>query len=239
MNSLDLSRADAELGVLLLVATATFLAYHYLGPARGRRDAAFVLRRRVLGGALLGAVPLAVAVLALGLTPRQVGVAVPAPGASLGVAFGLWVLLLPLLALSTRASPRGEGSGDQRTAPPYPEILAPRWSWRLRLESAGAWALYLAGYELFFRGVLLFVLAERIGAWPAIFVTTALYAFAHLPKDAGECAGSIGFGVALGAMTLWSGSVLPAGLLHVLIAVSAETLAIRTQPRPAPCRSRP
>ena len=74
--------------------------------------------------------------------------------------------------------------------------------------------------------VLLFTLAGAWGAWPALAVTAALYALAHLHKPMmGETLGSLPMGFLFGAMCLATGSFVPAFLLHLAIAGTTETSA--------------
>jgi len=93
----------------------------------------------------------------------------------------------------------------------------------------GGWALYLWAYEFAFRGMLLGMLLPA-GAATAIAVQTGLYAFAHLPKNAKEAAAALPFGVAASLMTLRWGSVLPAFLVHLALALGNDlSCALKTR----------
>lgn len=59
---------------------------------------------------------------------------------------------------------------------------------------------------------------------------TAIYVLQHLPRGPGECLGSLPMGVVFALMTLDTGSVLSAWLLHVLIAGGTEALVVRHRP---------
>ena len=98
------------------------------------------------------------------------------------------------------------------------------------LKSWIAWAVYLWGYELLFRGFLLFELVAHWGVWPGLTVSTVLYVMAHLDKLADETAGSLFAGFLFGAMALLSGGIWAPWLLHTLIATVTESLAARANP---------
>jgi membrane protease YdiL (CAAX protease family)/NAD-dependent dihydropyrimidine dehydrogenase PreA subunit len=79
--------------------------------------------------------------------------------------------------------------------------------------------------ELAFRGVILVALGERWGMWPAIGVSTLLFAAYHL--SAWLFAPMLVFGVALGWLTWTRRSLWPSIVLHVLyngLAVAAAFL---------------
>ena len=59
------------------------------------------------------------------------------------------------------------------------------------------WFIYLFGYELLFRGILLFPLVAAIGVWPAIGVNIALYSATHIPKGVEETIDVVGADVGL------------------------------------------
>jgi membrane protease YdiL (CAAX protease family) len=84
----------------------------------------------------------------------------------------------------------------------------------------------LTGYleEALFRGVVLGVLRPA-GTWPAVLLSSALFAAAHLPNvlfgqapavTAAQAVGTFCFGVGYAALRLRTGSVLPLMLLHFL-----------------------
>lgn len=198
---------------LPMVTAAAFVAYHYGAP----RLSASVHARRLIGLALLGALPLAIAVAALGLAPGDVGLALPPPdraAAAIGVPY---LLALPFLFLAAR-NPRHRAA--------YPLLRQPIWSARVVLANAAGWAAYLTGYEFLFRGFLLFPLAAAFGVWPALAVSTALYTLAHLTKGAGETIACLAMGLVFGAGALATGSILPPLLLHLAIAVSSDLLSV-------------
>lgn len=111
----------------------------------------------------------------------------------------------------------------------YPEAPLSAFEWPTWTENALAWAVYLFGYELLFRGLCLHVLAERLGLVPGVAVTTAIYVVAHLPKSLMESLGSFPMGVLFAWLALRGESVLYPWLLHVSMALFADTIALRAR----------
>ena len=92
------------------------------------------------------------------------------------------------------------------------------------------WFIYLFGYELLFRGILLFPLVAAIGVWPAIGVNIALYSATHIPKGVEETIGAVPLGLVLCILTLLSGNIWIAFLVHVLMAWTNTFTALHFNP---------
>ena len=69
--------------------------------------------------------------------------------------------------------------------------------------------------EAIFRGVVLNGLASRFGAWPAIAVTSVVFAAVHL--DLWRSVPLAFLGAVLGALAWWTRSIWPAVLAHALV----------------------
>jgi membrane protease YdiL (CAAX protease family) len=229
---LSLPTAHAEVLALLLTVTVTYVAYHHgahaerleprlRGPSDPEaRQARAVLLQRLAGAVLLGLIPLVVA-LAFGRDLAGVGLA---PHDALRTLLATAVMLVLALPAVVKTAKKPESWQH------YPQITAKTWTRRLEVSSALAWAIYLVGYELCFRGILLFALVGTFGVWPAIGVSTIAYTFAHLPKNPAECVGCIPMGVVFAVAALWSGSIWAPFFAHIVIAVTSEQVAIRANP---------
>ena len=108
----------------------------------------------------------------------------------------------------------------------YPQIRAGEWDIGLISLSALSWIVYLAGYEMFFRGFLLFACYSSFGFWPAIFINIVLYMLAHIPKGSLETFGSIPLGFFFCYITLQIGSIWFALFTHITIALANEWFSI-------------
>jgi membrane protease YdiL (CAAX protease family) len=112
----------------------------------------------------------------------------------------------------------------------YPQIRAKNWDRKTFYINLLCLAIYLFGYELLFRGVLLFPLAETLGIWPAIAINIALYAATHIPKGLDETIGAAPLGLVLCILTLQSGNIWIAFLVHVALAWTNSLTALRYHP---------
>lgn len=219
--------------VLLVAATVLYAVKHYVLAASRQQarleaagmptvdaQAAAVIMRRLASGALLG-VGMVVAEYAAGLEVGQ-AVRTPPGWSTAACVAGAMAVLGPILWAA------GRGASVQAS---QPEVRAPIQTPDMVLRGWAAWAVYLFGYEYLFRGALLFGLAATLGAWPALAITTALYALVHLPKPMlGETLGSVVMGFVFGAMALGTGAMWAPWLIHLGIVLVTETSAGRANP---------
>lgn len=87
--------------------------------------------------------------------------------------------------------------------------------------------LYLVAYEFFFRGYFLFTTVALWNVETAIVLNIAAYSLVHSVNGRNEFIGSIPFGFVLCLFTVSSGSIWPAVLLHLLLALPFEVCIIR------------
>ncbi len=112
----------------------------------------------------------------------------------------------------------------------YPQIRVKEWDARLILTYCLAWSAYLFGYELLFRGFLLFPLVDSIGIWPAIAVNIALYSVSHIPKGMDETIGALPFGIVLCLITLQTETIWASFVIHVALVLSNSLVALMFHP---------
>jgi membrane protease YdiL (CAAX protease family) len=96
--------------------------------------------------------------------------------------------------------------------------------------NAFGWFIYLFGYELLFRGILLFPLVDSLGVWPAIAINIALYSATHIPKGLDETMGALPLGLVLCILTLYSGTIWIAFFVHVAMAWTNSFTALKYHP---------
>jgi membrane protease YdiL (CAAX protease family) len=220
---------DSPTIVVLLAAAALFVVFHFAASAerwrawleRGSRPAAGPERpvhlQRLSGAVLFGLLPLAIAAVLLPEPVTHYGLQGD-PLRSVSCAAGILAVTLPVILVASRKP----GFRDH-----YPEIRRGHWDGSARARSALTWCIYLLAYEFFFRGFLLFSLADAFGPWPAIAITTLAYVLAHLPTNRDEAVATIPMGVVFGAAALWCGGMWPAFLAHAVIANASDVLASR------------
>ena len=90
--------------------------------------------------------------------------------------------------------------------------------------------MYLFGYEILFRGFLLFPLAEHLGVWTAIAINISLYSATHIPKGLEETIGALPLGLVLCILTLASGTIWIAFVVHVAMAWTNSFTALKFHP---------
>lgn len=112
----------------------------------------------------------------------------------------------------------------------YPQIRVHEWDTWLMIRYSTAWMIYMCGYEIMFRGLLLFPLADRLGVWPAIAINTLFYVGSHIPKGSTETFAALFFGPLLCVITLQTGTVWAAVCIHSILAVSNSMMALKFHP---------
>lgn len=134
---------------------------------------------------------------------------------------GLCALVIPLAAFSAK---------KPKNLVNYPQIRAKNWDTSIYTKNLLGWALYLFGYEFLFRGILLIPLVEPLGVWPAIAINIALYSATHIPKGLDETIGAIPLGLVLCLLTLASGTIWIAFIVHVAMAWTNSLTALKHHP---------
>jgi len=217
---------------VLALFTVGFTACYFLSEAPG---AAQPLRRRFgeRRGAILhalyskawmvlcfGLLPLAVALLVFRLRLSEYGLRgfAPYPAA-----------LLTAACCAAAGAVAYFNPAHREPGGRYPSFQIDGWTPGVWLLEAASWALYILAYEFMFRGLLLYALLPW-GPWPAIAVNTALYVCTHLYKGQAESIGAVFFGVLLCLLTLWTGSLWPAYLVHLSLAVFNSLGAVVRKP---------
>jgi membrane protease YdiL (CAAX protease family) len=136
------------------------------------------------------------------------------------------ILLLAFLVVPiTRAQ-----AGKPQNLLHYPQIRAGIWTNTTLLINAGSWALYLAGYEFLFRGILLFPLADHLGIWTATAINASLYSAVHIPKGFRQAAGAIPLGVVFCLLTYVTGTLWIAFFVHLTMALTNSFVALKSHP---------
>ena len=181
----------------------------------------WVVFQKLTGFVFLGVIPLGVVLAVLPHSLVDYGL-----GFSHTVLSLLWVLGLAavVIPLNINAARRPANLAY------YPMIRAARWSPRLVLTNALATTAYLFAYELMFRGILLSVCVSVLGVWPAIAINVALYSTTHLPKGAAETIGAIPFGLLVCYITLTTGTIWVAVVIHLILSLSNDYLSVYYHP---------
>jgi membrane protease YdiL (CAAX protease family) len=189
------------------------------GPQRGAVN--FTLFCRYLGGFTIGIIPAAVMLAVLGQPLSDFGVHFQDGMFSL-----YWVLALTTIFIFINYF----NTQKEKHLAFYPNVRAEEWSLGLVANAALSWAVYLFGYELMFRGFLLFASIPLLGAWPAIVLNVVFYVLVHVPKNLEESIGSAPLGLLLCLITLTTGTIWVAVFSHIALAWSNLLFSIKHHP---------
>lgn len=166
------------------------------------------------------------------------GMAALFPHASDWVSRLVVVLALGVAVTAVLAATRGWGIAGFRGRVQNPRLLVLPAAVALaplvggvRLPGAGALTVFVLGYavtgffeEALFRGLMLGALRPS-GVWPAVWISSGLFAAAHLPNmlfgqapaiTVAQAVGTFCFGVGYAALRLRTGSIWPLMALHFL-----------------------
>jgi membrane protease YdiL (CAAX protease family) len=116
------------------------------------------------------------------------------------------------------------GSPEMRVVYPLDGSLSPDVS-RFALYSLVQLAYYF-GWEVLFRGVLLFGTKDRWGFWGANVLQTALSVVAHFGRPLEETFSAFPAGLLFGAVAVRVGSVWPLVLLHWVVGMSMNAFIV-------------
>ncbi len=186
--------------------------------------ARLIIYTKILGGFTMGVLPAAVYFITFPETTfAQLGLSLPDKTlfATIVWTVGLGVVMALLI---------GNNAKKPENLKYYPQIRAREWDRKMVIGNLVGWAVYLLGYEFLFRGVLLFPLVERIGLWPAIGVNIGLYSATHIPKGLNEAIGAIPLSIVLCILSVLTGSIWVAVIVHITMAWTSTTIALKYHP---------
>jgi membrane protease YdiL (CAAX protease family) len=112
----------------------------------------------------------------------------------------------------------------------YPQMRIDKWTGKLLVANSITWIIYLIGYESLFRGLLLFTFKEWLGASIAVSVNVCIYALVHIPKGVKEAIGAIPLGILLCWITLKTGNIWSAVMIHIVLALSNDYFSLYFNP---------
>lgn len=135
-----------------------------------------------------------------------------------------WLLILPILYLSYRTARTPTNLRN------YPQIRAKAWTGPMLFISGISWLLFLVGYEFLFRGFVFFASLSIMEPVPAIALNTTVYVFAHFYKGPEETFGTIPAGILFCYLTLLTGNIWSAVVLHSVMALSNEWFSLKANP---------
>jgi len=222
-----------NVAISVAVVTTTFLIYHFASGSVtlkhkievlfGESDSSFslVIFNRILGLIVFGGLPLFVIIFLADFHLQNFGFR-----RTPGISSWMWVAILSVVIIIMNYF----NAPKKTNLAMYPQIRIPLWNTSTLIFSAITWMLYLAAYEFMFRGFLLYALYDELGMIAAIAINTSIYSLVHIPKGKTETLGAIPLGILLCYLTLITGNILVAFLVHVVMALSNEWFSLRVHP---------
>ncbi|MCG8329589.1 MAG: CPBP family intramembrane metalloprotease [Chitinophagales bacterium] len=221
---------NLEAILVFLLLTIGFCVY-YFGSVSQKLEARYVRKYgndtrfihfgRYLGGLSIGIVPAIIMLVVTGKEISEYGVTTGNGLLSLYWILGIASIVVPMNYFNSR---------KEKHLAFYPNVREREWTPRLVVINAFSWAFYLFGYELMFRGLLLFGTLSLLGPWPAIILNVALYVLVHVPKNLEETVGAAPLGFLLCLITLTTGTIWVAFFVHVTLALSNFFFSLRHHP---------
>jgi len=180
-----------------------------------------VLLQRTWGLLFLGILPAGLILLQFGESLSDFG---------LGFSFEMpppwWsYLLIPVILVAGYFSASTPGNLSL-----YPQMRIKKWTPGILALSGLSWIVFLIAYEFLFRGFLLYATLTLLEPWSAIAINCTLYAFAHFYKGPGETFGAIPLGILFCYLTLLTGNIWSAVVVHSIMALSNEWYSIWINP---------
>jgi len=189
------------------------------GATRGSTRA--IWSHRYVGAMTIGVIPAIIMILILEKSPSEYGVDFQNHATSLYWIFGLALIIIPMNFFNSKKA---------KNLAFYPNVREKEWTKSMVVTNAFTWCAYLFGYELMFRGLLLFATVPLLGEWPAIILNAALYALVHVPKNLEETIGAVPLGIVLCLVTLTTGTIWVAFFVHITLALSNFFFSLRHHP---------
>ena len=235
MHQVSFAMSDQDLQVVIVLALVIvgFIVFWFTSESRGNKTRFFqkydedrakvrwVFFQKYTGVLFLGILPLIITLLFLPYALADYGLGFQNTLPSLGWICALAAVIIPL---NINAAKRPQNLAM------YPMIRVNTWDMRLVWLNALATISYLFAYELLFRGILLMVCVQVLGVWPAIAINVALYSAVHLPKGPPETIGAIPFGILICYITLTTGTIWVAVVVHVILSLSNDYLSVYYHP---------
>lgn len=178
-----------------------------------------ILLSRLYGAFLFGCVPLGYYVLADDSVVWSLGLS--APDGRMIWHIVPWVLILLVVFVSWIQAGTASNLHD------FPQIREKNWSSSLHVWNILTWMIYLTGYELLFRGMLVISVAHELGAWPAIMISVGFYSLSHATKNFREGLATIPIGLILALLAWQTQSIWYPVIIHWAMSVSHTLFSYR------------
>lgn len=190
------------------------------GDDTGKNTIRNFIIQKSLGVLIYGILPAAAYILIFGGNLRDIGLRwVNSP-----IYFLILAIVIPIVAIIA-----SKAAKNPEQLKVYPLMRIREWTGGYFFLSVAGWGAYIFSYEFLLRGLLLYLWLPS-GIWTAVIINITVYFLMHIAKGMREALSSVVFGIILCLLTIKSGSIIPAFLLHVSLSISTEWFSIKYNP---------
>lgn len=181
-----------------------------------------IVLSRLYGGVLFGGAPVLILLLLKADVLNNLGLRLP-EGPYIWHLLSLLMIFL-IVPLSYFQSKSSSNLAD------FPQIRDSHWDFKLILLNSFSWMFYLIGYEVLFRGFLLFPLIGEFSFEVALIINLVVYSLSHATKRFREGLGTIPIGLILFLIAWKTNSIVYPIVIHWFMALSNSFFSIRHHP---------
>jgi len=223
---LNINMFDLSGFIAITACIVSFISYWALNISSAGHGVS-VIRARFAGFILMAVLPTGLLFAISDIRFEDIGL-IPVQGSGMFMFLGSLILGISGVIVTVLLNP-----GSPKHFEKYPQIRDTRWTRSIFIWNIISWIVYLTGYEILFRGIVLFTIIGSNGVWTAVAVSTALYSALHLQKGFFEAIGAIPLGLLFSIVTIISGSVWIAVIVHVVMAISNTLWSLKHHPEMA------
>ena len=220
---------------VILFSTVSFLFYYFVASSNRIKSSFYnrfsfddasrkhIFFTKYLGFFVLGIIPLMLVIVLFDISCRDIGLTIHKETFLFSL---FWTIILSIIVIPLAYFSAKKPSNLMN----YPQIRAKEWTRKTYYINLFGWAIYLFGYELLFRGILLFLTANALGTPVAIAINCMMYSVSHIPKGLVETIGAIPLSIVLCLLTLKSGTIWIAFFVHLALSWANSLTALKFHP---------
>lgn len=181
-----------------------------------------IVLARLYGGLLFGGAPIIILLVLKADVLNDLGLCLPeGPDIWHFVSLLMIILIVPISYFQSKSS---------SNLVDFPQIRDSNWNFKLVIVNSASWMFYLIGYEILFRGFLLFPLIDELSLGLAITINLLVYSMSHAAKRFREGLATIPIGLLLFLIAWKTNSIVYPIVIHWFIALSNSFFSVRHHP---------
>lgn len=214
--------------LVILGTLVCFYLYYYISHSKSfekffnngsdhvKKEVSLFMSKKITGFVILGIIP-GILYYGIGSIPlKSLGIGINNLNSNILLIIILSALIISILYFNQKSNPERNSL----------QMKIENWTFLLFSMNCLGWVLYLFGYELLFRGILLDSCYTAFGFWPAIAINVAIYSAIHMINGKDQAIGSIIFGTIACYFTLSFGTILIPLIMHITLSLFADFFSI-------------